>query len=90
MITNQSLGLIDILSTLVVPYVAWRWGVLFRRFPTGVDARRCPLFEQGLCDVVVPELTPLSARRGVSCHVAVRAYGKDVADGQAVPAAATR
>jgi oligopeptide/dipeptide ABC transporter ATP-binding protein len=51
---------------------------------------RCPLFEQGLCDVVVPELTPISARRGVSCHVAVRAYGKDVADGQAAPAAATR
>jgi len=51
---------------------------------------RCPLFEQGLCDVVVPELTPLSARNGVSCHVAVRAYGKDVADGQAAPAGATR
>ena len=51
---------------------------------------RCPLFEQGLCDVVVPELTPLSARHGVSCHVAVRAYGKDVADGQAAPAGAAR
>jgi peptide/nickel transport system ATP-binding protein len=51
---------------------------------------RCPLFEQGLCDVVVPELTPISARHAVSCHVAVRAYGKDVADGQVAPAGAAR
>jgi peptide/nickel transport system ATP-binding protein len=51
---------------------------------------RCPLFEQGLCDVVVPELTSISVGHAVSCHVAVRAYGKDVADGQRAPAGAAR
>src|SRR5205807_2138902 len=33
---------------------------------------RCPLFERGLCDVQVPDLTWLSDRREVSCHVVVR------------------
>lgn len=33
---------------------------------------RCPLFEEGLCDVAVPQLLPLDERREVACHVAVR------------------
>ena len=33
---------------------------------------RCPAFEEGLCDVVRPELTPLADGRFVACHVAVR------------------
>lgn len=33
---------------------------------------RCPLFEQGLCDVKVPELLPIPGERQVACHVAVR------------------
>lgn len=35
---------------------------------------RCPLYEQGLCDVEAPELTPLSARHSVACHVALREH----------------
>jgi len=33
---------------------------------------RCPLFEPGLCDSLAPDLTWLSDRREVACHVAVR------------------
>jgi oligopeptide/dipeptide ABC transporter ATP-binding protein len=33
---------------------------------------RCPLFERGLCDVLVPDLAAIPARREVACHVAVR------------------
>ncbi len=33
---------------------------------------RCPLFEQGLCDVAVPALLPIPGERQVACHVAVR------------------
>jgi oligopeptide/dipeptide ABC transporter ATP-binding protein len=33
---------------------------------------RCPLFEPGLCDQVSPQLTALTVRQGVACHVAVR------------------
>jgi peptide/nickel transport system ATP-binding protein len=33
---------------------------------------RCPLFETGLCDVLVPELGELPGGRSVACHVAVR------------------
>lgn len=33
---------------------------------------RCPRFEAGLCDVLVPELLPVPDRREVACHVAVR------------------
>ncbi len=35
---------------------------------------RCPLAEPGLCDVLVPELLPLSAETGreVACHIAIR------------------
>ncbi|MGH2450148.1 MAG: ABC transporter ATP-binding protein [Candidatus Limnocylindria bacterium] len=33
---------------------------------------RCPLFEQGLCDALVPELLAVPERREVACHVAVR------------------
>lgn len=37
---------------------------------------RCPLFEQGLCDVVRPELLWLAAQREVACHVVAREAGK--------------
>jgi peptide/nickel transport system ATP-binding protein len=40
---------------------------------------RCPLFEQGLCDVVVPELTPIEDRRKVACHVVAREYASGLA-----------
>ncbi len=33
---------------------------------------RCPLFEEGICDTEVPELTALDARRQVRCHVVAR------------------
>jgi peptide/nickel transport system ATP-binding protein len=33
---------------------------------------RCPLFEAGLCDALVPELLPIPEQREVACHVAVR------------------
>ena len=33
---------------------------------------RCPLFEEGLCDVQRPELVAVGDRRGVACHVMVR------------------
>jgi peptide/nickel transport system ATP-binding protein len=33
---------------------------------------RCPLFEEGLCDVKVPELGDLPGGRSVACHVALR------------------
>jgi len=35
---------------------------------------RCPRFEEGLCDVVPPELVSLAPRYSVSCHVAVREH----------------
>jgi peptide/nickel transport system ATP-binding protein len=33
---------------------------------------RCPLFEEGLCDVQRPELVAAGDRRAVSCHVVAR------------------
>ncbi len=33
---------------------------------------RCPLFEEGLCDVVRPELAAIDERRDVACHVVAR------------------
>jgi peptide/nickel transport system ATP-binding protein len=33
---------------------------------------RCPLFEEGLCDVQRPELVAVGERRGAACHVMVR------------------
>ncbi len=53
--------------------------------PTGCTFHpRCPYWEEGLCDVTPPELTPLTARDAVSCHVAVRAHGAAAtAEGQA-------
>jgi peptide/nickel transport system ATP-binding protein len=43
------------------------------RLPSGCTFHpRCPLFEEGLCDVQVPALLPIPERREVACHVAVR------------------
>jgi ABC-type dipeptide/oligopeptide/nickel transport system ATPase component len=37
---------------------------------------RCPLFEEGLCDQLVPELKPIGqAGHQVACHVASRLEG---------------
>jgi len=33
---------------------------------------RCPLFEEGLCDVVYPDLVPVTAEQASACHVIVR------------------
>ena len=33
---------------------------------------RCPLFEQGLCDTIRPELTPTEKQSLVACHVVAR------------------
>jgi oligopeptide/dipeptide ABC transporter ATP-binding protein len=33
---------------------------------------RCPLYEEGLCEVTSPELTAVDSRREVSCHVVAR------------------
>jgi oligopeptide/dipeptide ABC transporter ATP-binding protein len=35
---------------------------------------RCPLFEQGLCDVQRPELTPIDRQLSVACHVVAREH----------------
>jgi peptide/nickel transport system ATP-binding protein len=43
------------------------------RLPSGCTFHpRCPLAEAGLCDVIVPSLTPIPEARSVACHVAVR------------------
>jgi len=45
------------------------------RLPSGCAFHpRCPRFEEGLCDVVVPELTDVPGR-DVACHVAARERG---------------
>jgi peptide/nickel transport system ATP-binding protein len=36
---------------------------------------RCPLFEEGLCDKVVPELVDVGNRTQVACHVVAREMG---------------
>jgi oligopeptide/dipeptide ABC transporter ATP-binding protein len=44
--------------------------------PTGCPFHpRCPLFETGLCDVVVPELLPLTSGVRAACHPVARRYG---------------
>lgn len=35
---------------------------------------RCPLFEQGLCDTVRPDLTTIEPDRDVACHVVAREH----------------
>jgi oligopeptide/dipeptide ABC transporter ATP-binding protein len=40
---------------------------------------RCPLFEQGLCDRLRPELVDIGEHREVACHVVVREYGRAAA-----------
>lgn len=46
---------------------------------------RCPLYEEGLCDVIPPELTPVDSNREVSCHVVAREAERNSKD---VPAKA--
>lgn len=33
---------------------------------------RCPMFEEGVCDKQIPELTSIGNRREIACHVALR------------------
>src|SRR5438045_8401954 len=40
---------------------------------------RCPLYEQGLCDELRPELTALDGRGEVACHVVARGQSVAVA-----------
>ena len=41
--------------------------------PTGCSFHpRCPLFEQGLCDTLRPELAPIEDDRTAACHVVAR------------------
>ena len=40
--------------------------------------RRCPLIEPGLCDVLVPELTPLVTGVEAACHPMTRHFGVEV------------
>jgi peptide/nickel transport system ATP-binding protein len=40
---------------------------------------RCPLFEQGLCDRLRPELVDIGEHREVACHVVAREHGRAVA-----------
>ena len=43
------------------------------RLPPGCSFHpRCPRAEAGLCDVIVPALTPIADARSVACHIAVR------------------
>lgn len=44
------------------------------RLPSGCTFHpRCPVWEEGLCDVVRPELVPVAEGRDTACHVAARA-----------------
>lgn len=44
--------------------------------PTGCPFHpRCPLFEPGVCDVVVPELVSLTTGTRAACHPIARRYG---------------
>jgi peptide/nickel transport system ATP-binding protein len=45
---------------------------------------RCPRFEAGLCDVMVPELTDVGKSTRVACHVVAREAAQALPDGQAV------
>ena len=48
--------------------------------PSGCTFRpRCPLYEDGLCDRLRPELVDVGSDREVSCHVVAREHGKAVA-----------
>ncbi|CAA9582664.1 MAG: Oligopeptide transport ATP-binding protein OppF [uncultured Thermomicrobiales bacterium] len=43
------------------------------RLPPGCAFHpRCPLWEEGLCDVVYPDLVPIAAERYSACHVVAR------------------
>jgi oligopeptide/dipeptide ABC transporter ATP-binding protein len=44
---------------------------------------RCPLFEPGVCDVLVPELVPLITGGEVACHPASRNFGVEAATNRA-------
>ncbi|WP_230208294.1 ABC transporter ATP-binding protein [Microlunatus sp. Gsoil 973] len=41
---------------------------------------RCPLFEEGVCDVISPELSLIDSRREVACHVVARESRRAASD----------
>lgn len=49
---------------------------------------RCPLFEEGLCDAVSPELVTIG-RREVACHVVARDAGRSDSTTASVPSGAS-
>lgn len=59
------------------------------RLPSGCTFHpRCPLWEEGLCDVVYPELVPVAEGRYTACHVVARERTGVIATADARPAAA--
>ncbi len=61
------------------------------RLPDGCTFHpRCPLFEEGLCDVERPELVAVEEQRAVACHVVARELGKATAEGRSVAAGSVR
>jgi oligopeptide/dipeptide ABC transporter ATP-binding protein len=50
------------------------------RLPPGCTFHpRCPIWEEGLCDVVHPDLVPVAEGRYTACHVAARALTGHIA-----------
>ncbi len=49
---------------------------------------RCPLWEEGLCDVVAPDLVPIAEGHHTACHVIARARTGAIATVEASPVAA--
>jgi oligopeptide/dipeptide ABC transporter ATP-binding protein len=55
------------------------------RLPSGCTFHpRCPLYEDGLCDVARPELVAVGEQRAVACHVVARDLGTANVEGQPV------
>ena len=58
------------------------------RLPPGCAFHpRCPLWEEGLCDVVYPDLVPIAEGRHSACHVVARARTGHIATLDATQAA---
>ncbi|HZS93032.1 MAG TPA: ABC transporter ATP-binding protein [Chloroflexota bacterium] len=51
---------------------------------------RCPLYENGLCDVERPELAAVGEQRAVACHVVARELGQATTEGSSVAAGSLR
>ncbi len=59
------------------------------RLPSGCTFHpRCPIWEEGLCDVIVPELVQIAEGRHTACHVIARERIGTIATSEDRPAAA--